>query len=222
MAVDPALLAPGPERGAHEALRLGQDPAKLVVGEVAEWPPRREPSVPQGLRLPEIADARDEALVEQGVPERPPPILAAKVGEHPVEVGLGGEDVRPEAAESACVELQDGAAPEDGLVGRAPQDEPRTTAASCPTWNDPPAPGHAQVASEHAASFEAEQEVLPHRLDGLEPAAVEALRHSLDRRSRMGRLYLEPLTYQHGELPGRAMEAVSFWHARATVALLDV
>src|SRR5207248_1627143 len=68
--VDEAALAAGLDRGRHQLVRCLEDRAELVVGDFRKRPPRRDAGIPERLRLPEVADARDEPLVEQGVADR--------------------------------------------------------------------------------------------------------------------------------------------------------
>src|SRR5262249_35611012 len=123
-AVDAVLLPAALHRTAHR----GGDPCerrpKLVVGGPGERSPRREPRLPERPRLPLVADPGDEPLVEEriaGLSAR----IATEVGEHPVEVGLGREDVRPEAGDRTRGQLEHRAVPLARLVPLAAEDEPR-------------------------------------------------------------------------------------------------
>jgi hypothetical protein len=73
------------------------------------------------------------------------------------------------------------------------------------------------VAAQDDAALEAEQEVLPDRLDRLEPPPVEALRDAGEPAARMRRRDLEPLADEYLEPPRRPVERVAFGHA-ASVA----
>src|SRR5206468_2024505 len=48
-----------------------EEPAQVVVLDVAKQGPRRDPDSEERLRLPHVPDATDEALVEKRLPERP-------------------------------------------------------------------------------------------------------------------------------------------------------
>ena len=115
------------ERVAHLALRFVQDLEELGVGDVDELPPRRDPGGPERLGFPEVADPGHEPLVEERLADGTTLVGKAKAGQHGVEVRRDGEDVGPEAAGSAAVQLEDGAVPEDGFALSAAEDEPRAT-----------------------------------------------------------------------------------------------
>ena len=87
-----------------------------------------------------------------------------------------------------------------------------------PALDHVPAPAHPQVAAQHEPAFEAQQEVLADRLDGLEPPPVEPLGDALGRSARMRRLDGHVLADEHLQLPGGAAERVTLWHGRATLA----
>jgi hypothetical protein len=69
------------------------------------------------------------------------------------------------------------------------------------------------VAAQHDAALEAQQEVLPDRLHGLEAEPVHALRHTRDRGARMGRLGLDALPDERLETAGGAVERIALGHA---------
>jgi hypothetical protein len=48
-------------------VRGGKRLEELVVRDLRELSPRRHPRVPESLCLPEVSDARDELLIEEGV-----------------------------------------------------------------------------------------------------------------------------------------------------------
>ena len=122
----PAAL-PVLERTSHLALRLVQDIEELGVGDVDELPPRRDPGGPERLGLPEVADPGYQPLIEERFAHGTTLVGQAKAGQHRVEVRRDGEDVRPEPAGPAAVQLEDGAVPEDGFALGSAQDEPRAT-----------------------------------------------------------------------------------------------
>src|SRR5438094_6403212 len=123
--IDKTPLSPGLDRGCHQLVRCLEHGAQLVVGDFRNRPPRRDAGFPERLRLPEVADARDEPLVEQGITDRALRI-AAEVGDHGVQIGRLREDVRPEPADGAVVQLQHRAVPEHGLPLGAAEDKPGT------------------------------------------------------------------------------------------------
>src|SRR5438067_3411380 len=174
-AVDLSRRPPSVERRPHQPMRRLEHRPQLVVRDLVEPSPRRDARLPQRFGPPEVADSGHEALVEKGVAE-----LAlrcrAQPSKHRLEVGRLAEDVRPQPRRPARPnELELGAVPEHGLVLFPPQYEPRLANTRRPSRFEPPAALHAQVAPEDEAALEAEEEVLPDRLDPVEPPAVEAL-----------------------------------------------
>src|SRR6185437_8273978 len=117
----------------------------------------------QRLRLPEVPDPGDAALVEQGVADLARRGLRAQPLDHPVEVGRLGEDVRPEQPDAPLVapELEHRPVPEHTLVRVAAQHEPRLPDASGAARLDAPAAAHPQMAVELEPAVEAQQEILP-------------------------------------------------------------
>ena len=81
-----------------------------------------------------------------------------------------------------------------------------------------PAPAHAQVAAQDQAALEAQEQVLPDRLDRLEPAAVEPLGRERRGRARVRRLDRDALADQRLQPARRAVERVSLGHLAATLA----
>jgi len=69
------------------------------------------------------------------------------------------------------------------------------------------------MAPEDEAALEAEEEVLPDRLDPVEPPAVEALGQALHRGAGMRRLDFDALADERLQPLGRAVERISFRHA---------
>ena len=70
------------------------------------------------------------------------------------------------------------------------------------------------MAAQDQSSLEVEQEVLADRLHPVEPQAVEALGEPLHRGARMRCLDLDPLADENLQPLGRAVERISFRHAR--------
>src|SRR5205085_6681400 len=128
---------------------------------------------------------------------------------HRLELRRLGEDVRPEpphraragASAPARRELEHRAVQLDPLVLGAAQDEPRPADLPAAARAHPPAPRHPQVAAQDDAALEPEQEVLPDRLDRLEPPTVEALRDARELPARVWRGDLEPLADEQLEPP---------------------
>ena len=72
--------------------------------------------------------------------------------------------------------------------------------------------GHAQVTAQDQPALEAQEEVLPVRVDGLEPPAVEVLCDAGGNGSRMQRLHLDGLADKHLEVPRGAVQGVTLGH----------
>ena len=95
--------------------------------------------------------------------------------------------------------------------------EPRLPDAPRAARLDAPAAVHPQVAVQHEPALEAEQEVLPDRLDRLEQPAVELLRQLLHGGTGMRRLDLQPLPDEDLQPRRGARESVALWHASSVV-----
>ena len=210
--VDETALAAGLDRSDHQLVGRLEDGAKVVVGDIVDRSPGRDASFPERLRLPEVPDPCDEALVEQRVAE-----LAARVAPqvrgHPVEIRRLSEDVGPEPMDSPVVELEDGAVPEHGLALGATQDEPGTAHELRSSRPHLPPARHAQVAAQDDAVLEAEDEVLPGRLDAKQPTAVEARGELFDRCARMRRLDLDALADECLQPPRGPSQGIAFGHS---------
>ena len=103
-----------------------EDPPHLVIGGLADVAPRADASLPEGLRLPDVADSGDEPLVEKRVADLSGRV-AAQIRSDGVEVRGLGEDVRAEPADGVVVELQHRPVPEDRFALRASEDQPWAT-----------------------------------------------------------------------------------------------
>ena len=86
---------------------------------------------------------------------------------------------------------------------------------------DLPAALHAQVAAEHEAVLEAQEQVLADGLDLQQAPTVEALRDPRHTGARVRRLDRELLPDEDLEAPGRAVEGVTFGHRVESVCILD-
>jgi signal transduction histidine kinase/HAMP domain-containing protein len=215
--VDVAQDARALDARAHLHVRRFEHRRQLLVAHVGERPPRRDASVPQRLRLPDVPDAGHEPLIEHSVADVAVLRRGAEALEHRVEIRWAREDVRAKASahEGAAPELEHGAVPEHGLVRVAAQHEPGAPDPPRATRLDAPAARHAQVAAQHEPALEVQQEVLPDGLDRLEHAPVQPLRELHSGGPGMGRLDLDPLPREHLEPAGRPMERVSLWHGRS-------
>ena len=213
MPVDDALAAVVVESGPHQPCSLVEDALELRIGDLFEPQPRRELSAPERLRFPDVPDPGHEALVEQRVAELAALVLAAQVRDHAGEVERLGEDVRPEAARAALGQLEHRAVPEHGFALGAREHEPGLAVQLGTAVDDLPAAAHAQVAAEHEAALEAQQQVLADRFDPLEPAAVQPVGGEHRGSARVRRLDRQALTDQHLQLARSAVEGVAFGHA---------
>ena len=70
------------------------------------------------------------------------------------------------------------------------------------------------MAAEDEPALEPQKEILAHRLDLLEPPAVEPLGQPLHRGARMRSLDLHPLTDENLQPAGRTMKRIAFRHRR--------
>ncbi len=188
--------APGLDARAHQSRRCVDRAAKLVVRELAEANPRRERHLPKRFCLPHVPDPRDQPLVEECFTELARLVGRAQVANDRLELRGLVEHVGPEPSHLAGAELEHRAVPEHALVFRAAQDEPRSPDTLCPARLESPPARHAQVTSQHDASLEAQQEILPDCLDRLQPPTVEPLRDPLHGRARVRRLDLDALADQ--------------------------
>src|ERR1035437_10683606 len=99
------------DAAAHLLVRGLEHGGELMVGDVGERPPGRYAGVPERLGLPDVADPRDEALVEQCVADLALLRRGAEALEYRVEVGRVREDVRSEPAREARAAGGPGAPP---------------------------------------------------------------------------------------------------------------
>lgn len=163
----------------------------------------------------------DEALVEKRLARLTALVGGAKSGERGLQVGRLGHDVGAETAESlrpAARHLEHGAVPEDRLALAASEDEPGRPERARVRSLNAPAPARAQVAPEGQPALEAQEEVLPHRLDALEAAPVEPGRDPEHRGARMRRLDRDDLPLERPQPLGRAVEGVALRHGARPAA----
>jgi hypothetical protein len=203
------------DRRAHQARGRLDGGAQVVIGELAEPRPRREPRRPESLGLPEIPDAGDEPLVEQRIAELAALVGAPQVRDDRVEVGRDVEDVGSEPPDDVAGELEHGTVPEHALVLLAAQHQPGTAEPFRAALLEPPASGHAQVAAENEPAFEPQEEVLADGFDRFEAAAVEALRDSLRRCTRVRSLDLDALADERLQTSRCEPQRITFGHRAA-------
>jgi hypothetical protein len=168
---------------------------------------------PERLRLPEVADARDETLVEDRLADGTCRIARTQAAEHPIEVRRLREDVRAEAAPDPAIELEDRAVEHRADVLVSAKHEPRAAEDLRVAPEDAPSSFHAEVAAKDETAFEVEQEVLADGLDALESPTVEPRRELLHGGARMRRLDLDLLAHEHLQPPCRRVKGVAFGHA---------
>jgi hypothetical protein len=150
-------------------------------------------------------------LVEQGVADLPAR-LATEVRHHPVEVGVGSEDVWAEPPNRPRGQLEHRPVPEHSLVLHAAQHEPRSPQERRPAGKDAPAASHTQMAAQHHPALEAKEEVLPGGLDGQQQPAVDLLGHARRRSPGMRALRLETLADEHLQSPRGPVEGIALGH----------
>ena len=152
--------------------------------------------VEAALALPQVADARDRALVEQGVADRPRRVVGAQAREEAPLVELGREDVGAEPGDALVEahargghELEHGPVELHDRVAARAQHEPRAPRRAAPALAlaiDAPRAGHAQVRVDDALALEAQEQVLAVGVDGLDRAAGELLGPAVGARSAGG------------------------------------
>ena len=133
------------------------------------------PRRPERLGLPHVPDPGDEPLVEQRLAEPPRRCCAAESRDHRVEVGRPARMSGPSRRTARWRSSSTG--PFDlSRLERAPaEDEPRPPEdAATPRGRTRQRPRHAQVAAQHDAALEAQQQVLADRLDATRAAGRRA------------------------------------------------
>jgi hypothetical protein len=110
------------------------------------------------------------------------------------------------------VQLEHRAVPEQRLHAVPTEDEPRPTVTALAARPNGPPARHAQMRPEDDIPVEAQHQVLPDRLDRLEPPAVEALGNLLRLRPRVRRLDLKSLTDQDLQAASGPVQRVALWH----------
>src|SRR5262245_56260409 len=202
--------------GLHEPVGFHEHGAKLVVGERTDRRPRGRANRPEGLGLPDVPDPGDEVLVEERVADPAIDRPFAQVGDHALDVGRLGQDVRAQRERALRVELQHGAVPEDRLVRPAAEDEPREAGARGAAPGDAPAARHAQVAPQDVSAFEGEKEVLADRVDPLESPSIEPFGDPLPAGSGIRSLDADVLADERLEALRGSVDAVAFRHGSSS------
>jgi hypothetical protein len=177
----PAVLA----RAEHQRPHRADGRQHLLVGRVAELPPRVEAGEETRLGLPQVPDPAQVPLVEQRVADAASRIVGAETAQERALVELVREDVRAEPGDAVIEararvrhELKHRAAELHDLMVRRPDHEPgpaRRLAPAPPAFVDAPPPRHAQVGVDREVAVEADEEVLPPGLDRAHAAPAEPL-----------------------------------------------
>jgi hypothetical protein len=169
--------------------------------------------VPERLREPHVPDPGDQPLIEERFGDELRLVEAAEATDDVGDLGLLGEQVRPEPADRTLVEREDGTVPLLRFPRRATQDEPGTAAAGGAAPLEPPAAAHPEVAANDDAALEAKEEMLADRLDSLQDAPVDGRGHTCREPLRMGALRVDALTDERLQKQRDATEGVAFGHA---------
>ncbi len=194
-------------------MRLAQRALELLVLDVCDPEPGREPCRPERLRGPHVPDPRHELLPLKGLAERELGSAAKPFGKRG-EFDGSGQDVGPETSDDVVAELEHGPIPLHRLELAPAQNEPRLAAHPRPTRLDAPAALHPKMASQHDAALEAEKHVLPDGVDALEHEAVEPRGDPENLAARVRRLGLDTLAHECPQRERGAMDAVALGHRR--------
>ena len=164
------------------------------------------------LGTPHVPDSRHDALIEERIPELGPLIGATEADNDRVEIGRVVHDVRPKPIDLRAAELEDRSVPEDRLVLAPPEHEPgRSATRGACVLNVPPT-AHPEVAAQHGAIVEREEQVLPERLDPIEPFPVYPGCDTECLGTRMRGLRGDDLTLEHPEAGRGSPHAVALRH----------
>jgi hypothetical protein len=90
-----------PARSQHQRAHRTDGCESLLVAHLGHPPPRVEPGEKAGLGLPQVSDAAEIALVEQGVRDAARRVVLTQPTEEALLVELLGHDVRPELCDAA-------------------------------------------------------------------------------------------------------------------------
>ena len=208
----------------HPRSREADHPQGLVVGDLARGAPRIDRGVEAALALPQVADARDRALVEQRVADRPRRVVGAQAREEALLVEVGGEDVGAEPGDALVEahargrhELEHGPVELHDRVAGGAQHEPRPARRAAPALAiavDPPRAGHAQMRVDDAVALEAQEQMLAVGVDGLHRAPGQLLRPALGPEARVGRgeLVRDPAGEDRADPVRGVMDGVALGH----------
>jgi hypothetical protein len=185
---------------------------KLLVGGVGELTPWGHAGGEKPLGTPHVPDSRHDALIEERIPELGPLIGATEADNERVEIGRVVHDVRPKPIDLRAAELEDRSVPEDRLVLAPPEHEPGRSAARGACMLNVPPTAHPEVAAQHGAIVEREEQVLPERLDPIEPFPVYPGGDTECLGTRMRGLRSDDLTLEHPEAGRGSPHAVALWH----------
>ena len=206
-AVDGALGPSSRHRGPHAVAAPLQRLGELVVGRLAHREPGREARVPEQLREPHVPDPGHHPLVDEDVAEQPRWIRRAESRDEIRDTRGVGEQIGAESTRHARIELEHRPVPLGRLPARRAQDEPRATSPGpLADRSDTPAPVHPEMTAKDDIALEAEQQVLAHRVDRLEHAAVDRLGDVRHEPARVGRRRPDPLADEWAEPRGGSME----------------
>jgi hypothetical protein len=138
------------------------------------------------LGLPYVADAGDDALIQQGISDRAVRVLTTQTSKKQRRIEALAEYIRPEPGEASiraqaqiAHELEDGTVELDDLPCLQAQHEPSSIARAAPrpaTLVHTPGAGHAQVRVQSEIALEADQQVLAARTRAANRATRESLR----------------------------------------------
>ena len=213
-------------RREHSRPGGGHHGERLFVRDVGGGAPRADARVPAGLGPPQVADARDRALVEQRIADRPRRVAPAQPAQEALGVELVGQHVGSERRETPVEtrarlgqQLEHGPVELDDLVRRRAQHEPgaprRPAPPARPLVGAPDA-RHPQVGVQHEVALEAQEQMLAVGVDGADGAPGEALGPAVH---RMAALRGDDLV-RHAPLEDRAhavggvANGVALGHAR--------
>ena len=175
--------------------------------------PGEDPDLPERLGQPRIPDPRDDTLIHECLADEPSGVVTPQTSDDVPDLRLLGEQVGTELTDSSLApEREHRSVPLSGLPLAAPKHEPRRPATPRVSSVHPPASRHAEMAPYDNSSFEAQHEVLPDRLDVLEPASVDRSSHAGDEPARIRALRLEALADEHLQLPRDSVEGIPLGH----------
>ena len=123
-----------------------------------------------------------------------------------------GEEIRPEPADRPLFEREHRPVPLRRLPRTAAEHEPGAPAQLAPARPDAPTSAHSQMAPEHDAALEPQEQMLADRLHPLEHAAVDDATYPRRGTLRMRAFRLDPLADERLQPRGRAMQRVSLRH----------